>query len=175
MADGATADASRANPRTIDVTCVVGEESIDPRWGVSSRDWQSHAIDVDAEHPDGVYVARCGQRLVRGTSLYDEPPPGGWMCLACARWTERGDTGEVTEPPAHPVTGPARWARSPLDYHAHWLLPDGEHPEGVLQARCGAVMTTSATLHEQPLSGLRCERCHLIFLADAGARGPRDE
>ncbi|MGH3770000.1 MAG: hypothetical protein ACRDRW_01135 [Pseudonocardiaceae bacterium] len=69
-----------------------------PGWGVSSRDWQSHAVDVDAEHPDGVYVARCGQRLVMGASLYDEPPPGGWMCLACTRWTDRGDIGEVTEP-----------------------------------------------------------------------------
>jgi hypothetical protein len=57
-----------------------------PRWGVSSLDWRSHAIDEDAEHPRGVYVARCGQRLVRGTSLYDEAP--GWMCLSCLRWTE---------------------------------------------------------------------------------------
>ncbi|MBV8540609.1 MAG: hypothetical protein JO364_09145 [Pseudonocardiales bacterium] len=141
-----------------------------PHWGVSSRDWQSHAIDVDAEHPDGVYVVRCGRRLVLGAGLYDEPPPGGWMCLACARRTER-DTGEVTEPPpAHPMTGPARWARSPLGYHTHWLLPDGEHPKGVLQARCGAVMTTSATPRERPLWGLRCARCHLVFLVDAAAR-----
>ncbi|MGH3772820.1 MAG: hypothetical protein ACRDRW_15750 [Pseudonocardiaceae bacterium] len=54
-----------------------------PRWGVSSLDWRSHAIDEDAEHPEGVYVARCGQRLVTGTSLYDEAP--GWMCLDCLR------------------------------------------------------------------------------------------
>ncbi|MGH3709872.1 MAG: hypothetical protein ACRDRQ_17585 [Pseudonocardiaceae bacterium] len=126
-----------------------------PRWGVSSLDWRSHAVDEDADHPYGVYVARCGQRLFMGTSLYDVAP--GWMCLSCLRW--------VGQP------RPVRWARSPLDYHAHWLLPDGEHPEGVLRAWCGAVMTTSATPHEQPLSGLRCERCHLIFLADA----PRDE
>ncbi|MGH3710390.1 MAG: hypothetical protein ACRDRQ_20300 [Pseudonocardiaceae bacterium] len=132
-----------------------------PRWGVSSLDWRSHAIDGDAEHPDGVYVARCGQRLVLGASLYDEPPPGGWMCLVCARWTERGDTGEVT--------GPARWARSPLDSHAHWLLPDGEHPEGVLRARCGAVMMTDATRHDQRPPGLTCQRC--VVLADS----PRDE
>ena len=37
-----------------------------PRWGVSSLDWRSHAVDADAEHPYGVYVARCGQRLVHG-------------------------------------------------------------------------------------------------------------
>ncbi|MBV8542108.1 MAG: hypothetical protein JO063_10245 [Pseudonocardiales bacterium] len=72
-----------------------------PRWGVSSLDWQSHAIDEGAEHSDGVYVARCGQRVFMGASLYDEAP--GWMCLSCLRWAERGDTGEVTEPsPARP-------------------------------------------------------------------------
>ncbi|MBV8539669.1 MAG: hypothetical protein JO063_00750 [Pseudonocardiales bacterium] len=151
-----------------------------PRWGVSALDWRSHAIDGDAEHPDGVYVARCGRRLVMGAGLYDEPPPGGWVCRACARRTER-DTGEVTgppprspgdraAPPVHPVTGLAWWVRSPLDYHAHWLLSEGEHPEGVLQARCGAVMTTSATPRERPLWGLRCARCHLVFLVDAAAR-----
>ncbi|MGH3771421.1 MAG: hypothetical protein ACRDRW_08515, partial [Pseudonocardiaceae bacterium] len=31
-----------------------------PRWGVSSLDWRSHAVDGDADHPYGVYVARCG-------------------------------------------------------------------------------------------------------------------
>ena len=78
-------------------TAPVG---VAPHWGVSSTDWQSHAVDVDADHPSEVYVARCGQKLIIGASLYDEPPPGGWMCLACARWTERGDIGdEVTEPP----------------------------------------------------------------------------
>ncbi|MGH3865216.1 MAG: hypothetical protein ACRDQ4_03595 [Pseudonocardiaceae bacterium] len=63
-----------------------------PRWGVSSADWQSHAIDEDADHPSGVYVARCGQRLRGAATLYDEAP--GWMCVSCLRWTERGDTGE---------------------------------------------------------------------------------
>jgi len=61
-----------------------------PRWGVSSRDWQSHAIDADAEHPEGVYLARRGQRPARDTTLYDEPPGG--MCVFCLRRTERGDT-----------------------------------------------------------------------------------
>ncbi|MGH3829354.1 MAG: hypothetical protein ACRDRS_02715 [Pseudonocardiaceae bacterium] len=61
-----------------------------PRWGVSSQDWQSHAIDEGAEHPEGVHVARCGQRLARDTTLYREPP--GWMCVACLRHTEREAT-----------------------------------------------------------------------------------
>ena len=54
----------------------------------------------------------------------------------------------------HSMNSPARWARSPLDYHAHLLLPQGEHPSGVLKARCGALLTTSDTQHDQPLPGL---------------------
>ncbi|MGH3825662.1 MAG: hypothetical protein ACRDQX_00600 [Pseudonocardiaceae bacterium] len=61
-----------------------------PRWGVSSQDWQSHALDAEAVHPVGVHVARCGQRLAAGTTLYSEPP--GWMCVACLCRTEREDT-----------------------------------------------------------------------------------
>jgi hypothetical protein len=73
------------------------------------------------------------------------------------------------------VSRPARWARSPLDYQAHLLLPEGEHPSGVLKARCGALLTTGVTQHDQPLPGLNCQRCHLIFLADSNTRGPREE
>jgi hypothetical protein len=71
-----------------------------------------------------------------------------------------------------PVSGPVRWARSPLDYHAHLLLPEGDHSSGVLKARCGAVLTTGVTQHDQPLPGLSCERCRLIFLVDSNTRGP---
>ena len=46
-----------------------------------------HAVDEDADHPYGVYVARCEQRLFMGPTLYEEPP--GWMCMCCLRWTER--------------------------------------------------------------------------------------
>lgn len=59
---------------------------VPPRWGLSSRDWHSHAIDEDTHHPYGVYVARCGQRLFMDTSLHDQPP--GWICLSCLRWTD---------------------------------------------------------------------------------------
>ena len=75
----------------------------------------------------------------------------------------------------HPVSSPARWARSPLDYHAHLLLPQGEHPPGVFKARCGALLTMSVTQHDQPLPGLNCQRCRLIFLADSDVWGPREE
>ncbi|MGH3830861.1 MAG: hypothetical protein ACRDRS_10510 [Pseudonocardiaceae bacterium] len=69
-----------------------------PRWGMSLLDCRAHAVDEDAEHPYGVWVARCGQRLLRGTSLHDEPPPGGWMCLPCLRWADRGNPGESEVP-----------------------------------------------------------------------------
>ncbi|HWR48348.1 MAG TPA: hypothetical protein VN327_12180 [Pseudonocardiaceae bacterium] len=60
------------------------------------------------------------------------------------------------------MTRPGRWARSPLDYHAHLLLPEGEHPQGVLKAQCGAVLTASATQYDQTPGGLTCQRCRLI-------------
>jgi hypothetical protein len=84
----------------------------------------------------------------------------------------------VTVPDAregHTVRSPARWARSPLDYHAHLLLPQGEHPPGALKARCGELLTTSVTQHDQPLPGLNCQRCRLIFLADSHVWDPGKE
>ncbi|MGH3684522.1 MAG: hypothetical protein ACRDRU_20700 [Pseudonocardiaceae bacterium] len=77
-----------------------------PRWGVSALDWRSHAVDEDADHPSGVYVARCGQRLVRDTSLYDVAP--GWMCLSCLRWT-----GHTVDECGHPVPGDPAWHVGP--------------------------------------------------------------
>jgi hypothetical protein len=35
-----------------------------PRWGLSPLDWHAHAIDELTHHPIGVYVARCGHRLM---------------------------------------------------------------------------------------------------------------
>ena len=60
---------------------------IAPRWGMSPLDCKAHAIDEDTEHPYGVYIARCGHRLLMGTILHDEAP--GWMCLFCLRWSEQ--------------------------------------------------------------------------------------
>lgn len=34
----------------------------------------------------------------------------------------------MSEAPVIWVSSPARGARSPLDYHAHLLLPEGDHP-----------------------------------------------
>lgn len=70
-----------------------------------------------------------------------------------------------------PVTLPARWARSPLDSCVHLLVPEGDHPQAALKARCGHLLLAMAHRHDQPPSGLPCERCRLIFIADHAA-GP---
>jgi len=86
----------------------------------------------------------------------------------------RGDRDAPGAPGARgrrgPVSRPGHWARSPLDYHAHLLLPEGDHPPGVLKTRCGDVMMTNATRHDQRPPGLTCQRC--VFLA---GDCPRDE
>ncbi|HEY3691460.1 MAG TPA: hypothetical protein VGL46_14385 [Pseudonocardiaceae bacterium] len=58
-----------------------------PRWGLSRLDNNAHAVDIDADHPNGVYVTRCGHRLLMVVSLHDEPPERIWMF--CARWSDR--------------------------------------------------------------------------------------
>ena len=85
MTEGATAGASRDNrSEGADEEHPVG---IAARWGLSSLDWHAHAIDEKADHPSGVYLARCGHRLGKANTLYDDPPSR--ICPSCARWTER--------------------------------------------------------------------------------------
>jgi hypothetical protein len=48
------------------------------------------------------------------------------------------------------VRGSVRWALSPLDCQTHLLRPAGDHPWGVVKARCGAVLPTRAEQQEQP-------------------------
>jgi hypothetical protein len=59
-----------------------------------------------------------------------------------------------------------RWAISPLDCAVHLLVSEGDHPPGVLQARCGHLLPTVVHHLDQPPPGLPCENCRLIFLAD---------
>jgi hypothetical protein len=54
------------------------------------------------------------------------------------------------------VSGPLRWALSPLDYHAH-VLADGDQAVGVVKARCGAVLPVVFPVRDQP-SGRRAQR-----------------
>ncbi|MGH3772324.1 MAG: hypothetical protein ACRDRW_13165 [Pseudonocardiaceae bacterium] len=96
------------HPAAMPGVCEAHPVGLAPRWGVSSLDWRSHAVDEDADHPYGVYIARCGQGLFMGAALYDEPPPGGWMCLSCLRWTGH-DVGQC----GHPVPGGPDWHAGP--------------------------------------------------------------
>jgi hypothetical protein len=59
--------------RSVVPKATVGVMPQLPRWGLSPLDWHAHAIDEYADHPHGVYVARCGHRLLMGTCLNDEP------------------------------------------------------------------------------------------------------
>jgi hypothetical protein len=67
------------------------------------------------------------------------------------------------QPHGHPVSSPARWVLSPMDGQAHLLLPVGDHPWDVLNARCGHLMPVGPSQHEQPPSGVSaCPTCALI-------------
>ena len=82
---------------------------------------------------------------------------------------------------SHPqMSGPARWARPPLDYHTHLLLPEGNHPVGVLKAHCGTVLPKDLTLSTGVITqeaertmcpGLGC-RPDVVESA-SGSAGPR--
>ena len=69
-----------------------------------------------------------------------------------------------------PVSRPAQWAFSPLDYAAHLLLCDGDHPVGVLKARCGLLLPVAAAVLDRP-PGRTCPQCALAFLVDSDAPG----
>ncbi|MGH3429553.1 MAG: hypothetical protein ACRDQZ_18630 [Mycobacteriales bacterium] len=45
---------------------------------------------------------------------------------------------------------PVRWARSPLDHHAHLLPDSGEHAQGGLTARCGHRLPVTAAVDAAP-------------------------
>lgn len=55
------------------------------RWALSRLDWHAHAVDEVADHPYGVWIARCGHRLLMVTGLHEDPPSR--ICPTCARWT----------------------------------------------------------------------------------------
>ena len=47
----------------------------------------ARAVDIDADHPYGVYVTPCGHRLGMVVSPHDGPPERIWM--SCAHWSDR--------------------------------------------------------------------------------------
>jgi hypothetical protein len=68
---------------------------IPPCWALSPLDWHAHAIDSWADHPLGMWIARCGYRLSGGTPLYDVPQ--GQRCANCVKWSR---TNEPSEQPS---------------------------------------------------------------------------
>jgi hypothetical protein len=68
---------------------LPSDESQAPQWGLSPLDRSAHAVDVDADHPLGAYIARCGHHLMIITTLHDQPTPGWRTCPDCARWAAR--------------------------------------------------------------------------------------
>ncbi|MGH3775729.1 MAG: hypothetical protein ACRDRR_08325 [Pseudonocardiaceae bacterium] len=60
------------------------------KWGLSVVDWCNHAIDDRADHPTGIYRARCGHRLMMITPLQDDKPLGS-RCEVCVA-THRAET-----------------------------------------------------------------------------------
>lgn len=65
--------------------------TIPPRWALCPLGWQAHAIDPGADHPFGLWIARCGHRLLGGITLHDTPP--GHRCPSCTRWSQPGRWG----------------------------------------------------------------------------------
>jgi hypothetical protein len=59
--------------------------TVAPHWALCPLDWHAHAIDAGADHPLGIWIARCGHRLSGGTPLHDIPQ--GRRCPSCARWS----------------------------------------------------------------------------------------
>jgi hypothetical protein len=58
-----------------------------PRWGLSPLDWHADAINELVHHPIGVYVARCGHRLMMLITLHESPPSR--ICLSRTRRAAR--------------------------------------------------------------------------------------
>ena len=44
-------------------TSVIDPLTVTPSWALSPFDWHAHAVDAWADHPVGVWIARCGHRL----------------------------------------------------------------------------------------------------------------
>jgi hypothetical protein len=62
-----------------------------------------------------------------------------------------------------------RWAICPTDGRTHVLLPVGDHPLGMLQARCGHLLPQRVVLHECLPGLLLCVRCLWCYLVPAPA------
>lgn len=62
---------------------------------------------------------------------------------------------------------PVRWAISPTDHRTHSLLPAGDHPPGVWQARCGHRLPGGVVTHDHLLGWRWCVPCLVAHLVPA--------
>jgi hypothetical protein len=56
-------------------------------WGLSCANGRTHVVDPGVEHRALVYLARCGHRLLRRSTLHEVPPAR--RCPACGEGTSR--------------------------------------------------------------------------------------
>jgi hypothetical protein len=66
-----------------------------PRWALCPLNWQAHAIDPFADHPLGLWIARCGHQLSGGTPLSDHPQ--GQPCSSCTKWNQTTEVGQSSD------------------------------------------------------------------------------
>lgn len=81
---------TRHQPHKADETTEPDPLTTAPRWALCPLDWHAHAVDPYADHPLGLWIARCGHRLSGGTPLYDFPQ--GHRCPSCAKWSRMSES-----------------------------------------------------------------------------------
>ena len=79
-----------STPECTDVDLLT----IPPCWALSPPEWHAHAVDAWADHPLGVWIARCGHQLSGSTPLYDVPQ--GQRCAGCAKWSQATEPRTTT-------------------------------------------------------------------------------
>lgn len=71
------------------------------------------------------------------------------------------------------MSGLTRWAISPTDGRDH-SLPEGDHPPGVLQARCGHLLPLCVEQHDHLPGRQWCVPCMVAHLLPAPVSPPQD-
>lgn len=152
------------------------------QWAISPTDGRTHTLLPVDDRPPGMFQARCGhllpwevtqhewsqERLLCVTCL--------WCCLVPAPVFPRKipagrrlrDAPETT-PGGQPVPAPLppRWARCPVDQHAHLLAPAQAAAAGIEGHRregCGRLTPRSAVTIGNPAAAL-CVSCIAVGTA----------
>jgi hypothetical protein len=67
-------------------TSELNPHTIIPHWAFCPLGWHAPAINTWADHPLGVWIARCRHQLSGSTPLYDLPH--GQPGARCAKWNQ---------------------------------------------------------------------------------------